>query len=101
LEGCSTEYRDLKEGKEKATLVCRCNMMSNKYFSVVNDYTRISGEKPRNEGNYLDILLLVIIPMSLFLLIVPILVVKLDQYDYEALEQDKFPISDNLYKHVH
>ena len=69
-----------------ATLVCRCNIMNNKYFSVVNDYTRLSAEKVLDPGQYLNILLLVIIPMAIFIIIVPVTVVKLDIRDYEAIE---------------
>lgn len=45
LDGCSTEYRNYKLGANAATLVCRCNVMSNKYFSVVNDYTRLNADR--------------------------------------------------------
>lgn len=50
MNGCQTTYKDRKDGNNAATLVCRCNVMNNKYFSVVNDYTRLSAHKNIDEG---------------------------------------------------
>jgi hypothetical protein len=46
----------------------------------------------------LNILMLVIIPMCLFIVFVPLIVIKLDDRDYKILEEDKYyGLSDELF----
>jgi hypothetical protein len=75
--------------------------MNNKYFSVVNDYTRLNTDGQEKPGQYLNILLLVIIPMAVFIVFIPLIVVQLDKQDYKTLEEDKFyGLSDEMYSNL-
>ena len=75
--------------------------MNNKYYSVVNDYTRLNTDGQEKPGQYLNILLLVIIPMAVFIVFIPLIVVQLDKQDYKTLEEDKFyGLSDEMYSNL-
>lgn len=78
------------------TIICKCSRLKNHYISVISDRSRDLEVLAEFRYKFHYILLLVVVPLFIFGCCCPLCVMWTDQRDYQALEDDRYDVSEEL-----
>lgn len=75
--------------------MCRCSYLTNFYYTVITDLDlALNAKQAVNSEKTRGVLYAVLIPLGLIGLFMPIIMIILDQRDYQRIEDNIYPVDD-------